>query len=190
MRFLRLYVSNGGGNKRGAHAECRIAMLPREFVTFVIGPSRGIRFDGEDRFGERQGWRKLDEEMNVVVYSTDGMQENPMVFADARDVGPHSGLKLFRNCFATMLGAEDDVNNVLGVCVGHVPHLRRWASYISRSQPFRAGLSSAAPPALRVTAYKRSCGSRVVCRWVGSEAALASPPAATRSHRLADLRAF
>jgi hypothetical protein len=47
----------------------------------------------EDRLGERQGWRNLDEEMNVIVHSADGVNEYSVVLADTCDVCPHSGLE-------------------------------------------------------------------------------------------------
>jgi hypothetical protein len=49
-----------------------------------------------------------------------------------------------------MFGAEHHVNHVLDVRVGHLSHLRRSASYISRTQPSRAELTSGAPPVLKV----------------------------------------
>ena len=49
-----------------------------------------------------------------------------------------------------MFGAERHVNYVLDVCVGHLSHLRRSASYISRTQPSRAELTPGAPTVLNV----------------------------------------
>src|SRR6266702_8703829 len=43
-------------------------------------------------------------------------------------VGPHFRLEFRRNGFAPVFGAEDHMDCVLGVCVGHVSHLRRLTS--------------------------------------------------------------
>jgi len=127
MRFLSLDVSDNRRNKGCAHAECGIALLPCEFMALLVGPLRGIRFDGENRLGKRQRWRDLDEEMNVIVHAADRTNENPVVFANAGDIGPHSWLEILRDEFGAVFGAEDDVEYVLGVCVRHVSRLRRLA---------------------------------------------------------------
>jgi len=66
--------------------------------------------------------------MNVVLQPANRMDENAEVFADACRIGPHFRLEFRRNGFAPVFGAEDHMNCVLGVCVGHVSHLRRSAS--------------------------------------------------------------
>src|SRR5712692_5661223 len=66
--------------------------------------------------------------MNVVLHAANGMDENAEVFADACRIGPHFRLEFRRNGFAPVFGAEDHMNCVLGVCVGHVSHLRRLTS--------------------------------------------------------------
>jgi hypothetical protein len=125
MRFLILYVSNDSWSVGGTHAECRIALLPRELMTSIVCPSRGIRFDGEQRLGQGHDGRELDEEMNVVLYAANGMNENPLVFANACRIGPQSRLEFRGNGLAPVLGAEDDMDHVLGVGVRHVSRLRR-----------------------------------------------------------------
>src|SRR5271155_3542280 len=127
MRFLILNVSSDGRKIRGTHAECRIALLPCEGKAFFSCPPRGIRFHGVDGFGEREGRRDLDEEMNVIVRSADGVDENSLFFADTGRVGPEARLKILRDELGAVFGAEDGVDCVLSVRVRHVPHLRRLA---------------------------------------------------------------
>jgi hypothetical protein len=79
-------------------------LLPCEIVALFAGPSRGIRFNGVDGIGERQGWRDLDEQMNVIVHPADGVNENFVVLADACGVGPHSGLEFFWDEFGAAFG--------------------------------------------------------------------------------------
>ena len=73
MGWLILNVAEDGGDLRGAHAEGGVAFLPHEFVALGVGPAPGIGFDGEDGFGEREGLRKLDQEMDVVGGAADGV---------------------------------------------------------------------------------------------------------------------
>ena len=178
MGWLILDVAEDGGDLRGAHAEGGVAFLPRKFVASGVGPAAGIGFDGQDGFGEREGLRKLDQEMDVVGGAADGVGEDSVIFADAGDVGPEVGsLKSMRDGFAAVFGGEDDVQGVLGVGVGHGAGYITWGSAGSRagmhgvvrgictyealfrtygapdvccdgSQAFRPGLSYAAPPAL------------------------------------------
>src|SRR5258708_4226149 len=63
--------------------------------------------------------------MNVIFRSSHGENKNIELLANTRCVRPHSGPKVCRQEFATVFGAENYVNHVFGVCVGHVPHLRR-----------------------------------------------------------------
>jgi hypothetical protein len=92
MQFLILYISNDRRNAGRTDAKRRITLLPREFIALLVRPPRRIRFDGEDRLRDRQRRRNLDEEMNMIVRPAHGMNENPVVFADACDVCPHSRL--------------------------------------------------------------------------------------------------
>ena len=119
MGWLILDVAEDGGDLRCAHAEGGVAFLPRKFVALGVGPAPGIGFDGEDGFGEREGLRKLDQEMDVVGGAADGVGEDSVVFADAGDVGPEVGLEILRDGFAAVFGGEDDVEGVLGVGVRH-----------------------------------------------------------------------
>ena len=85
----------------------------------------------------------------MVLHSADGMNEHPVVLANACDVRPHPRLEISFDCFATILGAEHNVNDVLDVRVGHVSRLRRSASYITWPQASRPGLNCRAPAVLR-----------------------------------------
>lgn len=124
MGFLVLNVAHDGRDIRGAHAEGRVALLPCEWKAFLVCPSGGIRFDGVDGFGERQSGQDFDEEMNVIVHATDGVDENFVVLADAGRVGPEARLKIFRDEFGAVFGVEDNMDGVLGVRVRHVSRLR------------------------------------------------------------------
>ena len=141
MRFLIADVANDHGNNGSAHAEGRVALLPCELVAFLVGPSRGIRFDGENRLGQCQDRWNLDEEMNVIFHSAHGMNKNSVFFANTCCVGPDARLKFLGDGFAAVFGAEDNMNYVLSVCVGHVPHLRCWKSlYITDPGPSACAL--------------------------------------------------
>src|SRR5216683_4575530 len=129
MRFLILYVSNDRWHNRRTHAERPITLLPRELVPFFARPSRRIRFDGGNCLGQSHDWWELDQEMSVILHTADGMDENPVLLANARGVGPYLRLKIRGNGFAPILGAEHDMNYVLSVGVGHVSHLRRLPFY-------------------------------------------------------------
>ena len=97
-----------------------------------VGPARGVRFDGEDGFGEREGLRKLDQKMDVVGGAADAVGEDAVIFADAGDVGPEVGLKVMRDGFAAVFGGEDDVQGVLRVGVRH-GRLYHVAGVVSRA---------------------------------------------------------
>ena len=130
MGCLILDVAEDGGDLRGAHAEGGVAFLPRKFVALGVGPAPGIGFDGEDSFGEREGLRELEQEMNVVGGPADGVGEDAVIFADSDDVGPEVGLKILRDGFAAVFGTEDDVEGVLGVGVGHGAGYSMWGARV------------------------------------------------------------
>jgi hypothetical protein len=125
MRLLISDVLNDGWDIGTAHAERAITLLPRESVAFPVCPSRRIRFDGENPFGHGQTGRNLDEEMNVVLSAAYGMNEDLDFLANACHLSPEARLKFWGDGLVAIFGAEDDMEHILGVCVGHVPHLRR-----------------------------------------------------------------
>src|SRR5271169_6938296 len=113
--------------------------------------------------------------MEVVGGAADGVAEDSVIFADSGDVGPEVRLKVMWDGFAAVFGAEDEVESVSGVGVGHVrfisvggsgfesgmcgvgrgflrtrlvSHLGRSGFCCGGSQAFRPGLSCAAPTAL------------------------------------------
>jgi len=61
----------------------------------------------------------------VIFHSSHGEDGSFEFLANARCVGPHSRPKVRRQKLLAIFGAEDNVDYVLGVSVGHVPHLRR-----------------------------------------------------------------
>jgi len=117
MRLLRSDVFNYGGSVGTADAECSIALLPCEIMTLLIGPSGRVRFYGEDRLSYGQTWGNLDQEVDVIVHAANGVDNNFKVVADACGVGPEAWLKFGGDRFAAVFGAEDDMKQVLRVCV-------------------------------------------------------------------------
>ena len=57
--------------------------------------------------------------MKVVWHAAHGKGKHLFVFADASDIGPESGLKLFRDELQTAFGTKDEMDMVLRVAVGH-----------------------------------------------------------------------
>jgi hypothetical protein len=152
---LILDVAEDGGDLRGAYAEGGVAYLPCEFVALGVGPAGGIRFDCQDGFGQGEGWRKLEQEMDVVGGAADGVREDSVIFADAGDVGPEVWLKILRNGFAAVFGGEDDVEGVLGVGVRHGAVYIMWGAwFLERDAPSDAGIftyeACVAPTALGI----------------------------------------
>jgi hypothetical protein len=117
MRFLILDVFDRCAKKRMTYAKRAIALLPREFVALLICPSGRIRFYGLNSLGQRQARGDLDEKVNVIFDSTDGMDKDSEVLTNPCGVGPEARLKFIGEGFTAVLGAEDNVNQVLGVGV-------------------------------------------------------------------------
>ena len=58
--------------------------------------------------------------MEVVFHAADGKGQQIMMFADARRICPQARQKLAGKYLLAILGAEDEMNMVLCVAVGHV----------------------------------------------------------------------
>src|SRR6266567_4824907 len=86
--------------------------------------------------------------MSVILHAANGVDENPLLLANARRVGPYLRSKFCRDGFAPILGAEHDMNYILSVGVRHVSHLRCLPFYTLGTQRSRAGLTCDAPTAL------------------------------------------
>src|SRR6266702_5645464 len=86
--------------------------------------------------------------MKVIFHPTYGMNIDVQLSTNARNVSPQFGPKFALDGFVSGFGTEHDVDYVLCIGMGHVPHLRCSASYIPPTQRLRAGLKYAAPPAL------------------------------------------
>src|SRR5258708_5867864 len=86
--------------------------------------------------------------MSVILHAANGVDENPLLLANARRVGPYLRSKFCRDGFAPIVGAEHDMNYILSVGVRHVSHLRCWPFYTLGTQRSRAGLTCDAPTAL------------------------------------------
>jgi hypothetical protein len=84
----------------------------------------------------------------MIFHPTHGMNIDVQFSANACNVVPQFGPKFAVYRFVSAFRAEHHVHDVLCVGMRHVPHLRRSASYIPRTQRLRAGLKYAAPPAL------------------------------------------
>src|SRR6266571_8273167 len=86
--------------------------------------------------------------MKVIFHPTYRMNIDVQLSTNARNVSPQFGAEFVVYGFVSGFGTEHDVDYVLCVGMGHVPHLRCSASYIPRTQRLRAGLKYVAPPAL------------------------------------------
>src|SRR5258708_2872644 len=108
--------------------------------------------------------------MSVILHAANGVDENPLLLANARRVGPYLRSKFCRDGFAPILGAEHDMNYILSVGVRHVSHLRCLPFYTLGTQRSRAGLTCDAPTALEEggVCRRRGCLRRLrkggVCR--------------------------
>src|SRR6266571_5376865 len=89
--------------------------------------------------------------MKVIFHPTYRMNIDVQLSTNARNVSPQFGPEFVVYGFVSGFGTEHDVDYVLRVGMGHVPHLRCSALYIPRTQRLRAGLTYAAPPALEET---------------------------------------
>ena len=136
VRLLGLDVSHNRRNQRRAHAERRVPLLPREFAPLLVGPSRRIRFDRENRLGQRQRRRNLNQQVHVIVHPAHRVNDHSVVFADASRVGPQAGLKIFRDELAAILRAENDVDSILSVRMRQLSHLRRWTRFAAEDPAF------------------------------------------------------
>ena len=63
--------------------------------------------------------------MNVIFHSVNRVNEDSILFADASEIGAEARLEFLWDQLAAVLGAEDEVDRVLGIGVGHVSRLRR-----------------------------------------------------------------
>ena len=117
------------------YAERAVPLLPGEFATLFVGPTRRIRFDGENRLGDGQSGRYLNEKMNMDFDAADGIDVDFEFFADTCHVRPELRLKW-------------------DMCRTSGANLR----YIPSTQRLRTGLSSVAPTVLR-----REDGHDILC---------------------------
>src|SRR5260370_19715826 len=99
--------------------------------------------------------------MSVILHAANGVDENPLLLANARRVGPYLRSKFCRDGFAPILGAEHDMNYILSVGVRHVSHLRCWPFYTLGTPRSRAGLTCDAPTALEEGGTEQSGQERV-----------------------------
>src|SRR6266704_3375314 len=103
--------------------------------------------------------------MKVIFHPTYGMNIDIQLSTNARNVSPQFGPEFALDGFVPSFRAEHHMHHVLRVGMGHVPHLRCSASYIPRTQRFRAGLTYAAPPALEETRMLSSHPIPALTRW-------------------------
>jgi hypothetical protein len=88
MPFLILDIPHNGRNVRLAYPEPAIPLLPCEPASLSGHPTRRICFDLIDCIGNGNGGRKLQQQMNVVFHSANGVHENVLVLANAGGVCP------------------------------------------------------------------------------------------------------
>src|SRR6185312_10853179 len=95
-----------------------VSFLPGKFADLVGHPSRRICLDGLDGLGNCNGRGELQEQMNMVLYSADGMNKYLLVFANSGGVRPEPFFHIRRNDLTSLFGAEYDVHYVLKIGMG------------------------------------------------------------------------
>jgi hypothetical protein len=115
--------------------------LPRRVVSLLGHPFRGIRFQQKDSLGQGKLRRQVKQDVYVVFCPADRHGNHFVVLTNPGQVSPQSRLPFFRNGFAAILGAEDQMDVVpgKGMCHSvappglygialHFPPLPRWAT--------------------------------------------------------------
>ena len=136
---LILNIPRYGRNHSLADAESPISLLPRKSSSSFVRPSGRVRFDRGHRFRNRQCSGNLEKQVHMVIDAADRKDRYPDFLAYASGVSPHLRLKLYRNCGATILCAEHNVQRVSRVRMRHVPHLRCSRLYITVPSPHGLG---------------------------------------------------
>lgn len=109
MLFLARYVRQCGRRLRLANGESAVALLPFEtrHRAGFVHPARGRALDFPHSLGNRQGRRKRQKDVSVVVHPAYGKSFHLVLPRDASHVGPQAGLDLRRYDFAPLLGGKD-----------------------------------------------------------------------------------
>jgi hypothetical protein len=114
MYLLILDVTNDSRNVGDANAKSAVTFLPREINALLTHPFRRIGLNQVDSLGQVYARGQINKNMSVISHATDDHRENVMVAAYSGHVGPNSGQHWFRNEFAALFRAKDDVEMVLG----------------------------------------------------------------------------
>jgi len=121
MFFLARNVPNDARQLRPADAAREIPFLPfKPGAQMFIHPSRGIGFQDLHGLRDAQGCSEIDEGVDMIVDPADGDRVHAMVLRDSGEVGPQFRLKTFVDRFVPVFRAEDDVDVVADVRVGHL----------------------------------------------------------------------
>ena len=135
MPPLVLNVRDRLGLLRGADAERSIALLPAEsWTVFLAKPLGRPSFDQLNRLGDVQIRRDSDEDVGVILHSSDGDGFHPVRARDAAHVGPEVGFELWGDEAPAFLSAEYTVDEKAGMSVGH------GAGIVRRARRVRASL--------------------------------------------------
>jgi hypothetical protein len=107
---------------RDADAEGAVAFLPSEVTTFrecIMNPFGRAAFDELHRLGDGKRRWEREEEVDVILHSSDGEGFYAVVAGNAAEVGSEAGLEIVVDRFAAFFRAEDAVVERTAVGVGH-----------------------------------------------------------------------
>ena len=119
MIFLSVDVTNDRRHGGIADAERSVVCLPTKFRTLLTDPSRGIRFDESNSLGQSKIRGNLNEEVEVIGRTADGLAENFFLAADAVNVVPEVWPQRRSDERSAVFGREDYMDRVLNIGVGH-----------------------------------------------------------------------
>jgi hypothetical protein len=121
MFFLARNVPNDARQLRPADAAREIPFLPfKPGAQMFIHPSRGIGLQDLHGLRDAQGCSEIDEGVDMIVDPADRNSMHAMVLRDSGEIGPQFRLEAFVNRFVPVFRAEDDVDVVADVRVGHL----------------------------------------------------------------------
>jgi hypothetical protein len=109
---------------RSTHAERPIPVLPLEYQATFVQESRGICLEEIDCGCQRYCCGQQEENVAVVRHSSCSKKRDPMPARDRRNKGIEAFLKFRWNQIASVFGAIDDVNIIVGVRMTHVSNRR------------------------------------------------------------------
>lgn len=153
-------ILDGFANSRDlglADAGREISFLPFEPSpgTFVH-PSRRIGLQDLRSFGDPEHGFDIEQCMRMVRDSPDGNRIHPVAACDSSHVRPQLRLNLLRDGLETAFGAEDDMNVMADIRIGHsVPSLMGLGSSVHSTRHYRAGLALSRPSGTQDTTTQK-----------------------------------